>query len=367
MLDIVIGKVLLIDNMEMIEKYLISIIIPIYNVEEYVELCVLSVINQSYKFLEIILVDDGSTDRSGIICDQLAGRDRRIRVIHKINEGLSSARNAGIEIATGDYIGFVDGDDVVCSDMFLHLYNNMLTLGSDMSVCAYDEFFDVSEIHTEFDFEKIECFGPEEYMKMIIDCEGVFESSPSVWRRLYKRSLMVDILFPKGRCYEDLVWSFKVISRCNKIAITNLKLYLYRQRNTSITKDSLTCGINEKMIVDRPLAHKELSYWLKTNGYNGMSDEVRFQYVRMLLDYYCRVNFAGKTDLIKYKSVLIRSIREEVGWMKEYVEGEIDIQRKLVLQIAMHSPRFFSFIWYLSNLRNVHKAEKLCNRVVEKD
>ena len=104
---------------------LISVIVPVYNVEEYVEKCVLSIINQTYKNLEIILVDDGSTDNSGKICDEIAIKDNRIKVIHKKNGGLSDARNVGIDIAKGDYLGFVDSDDYIDPDMYSILLNNM--------------------------------------------------------------------------------------------------------------------------------------------------------------------------------------------------------------------------------------------------
>ena len=115
---------------------LISVIVPVYNVEEYVEKCVLSIINQTYKNLEIILVDDGSTDNSGKICDEIAIKDNRIKVIHKKNGGLSDARNVGIDIAKGDYLGFVDSDDYIDPDMYSILLNNMNLTFSDISTLS---------------------------------------------------------------------------------------------------------------------------------------------------------------------------------------------------------------------------------------
>ena len=119
------------------EKPLISVIVPIYKVEKYLNKCVKSIINQTYKNLEIILVDDGSPDNCGKICDKLAERDDRIRIIHKKNGGLSSARNAGIEIANGEYIGFVDSDDYIDNDMFETLYNNIKDNNADLSIIGY--------------------------------------------------------------------------------------------------------------------------------------------------------------------------------------------------------------------------------------
>ena len=118
-------------------KELISIIVPVYNVEQYLDDCLISIINQTYKNIEIILIDDGSTDKSGKICDEYAKKDSRIIVIHKENGGVSSARNAGLRIAKGAYIGFVDPDDWIAEDMYEVLYSNAKKYDADVSVCKY--------------------------------------------------------------------------------------------------------------------------------------------------------------------------------------------------------------------------------------
>ena len=125
---------------------LISIIVPVYNVENYLRKCVDSIINQSYKNLEIILVDDGSTDSSGKICDEYSLKDSRIKVIHKKNGGLSDARNAGMEIASGDFWGFVDSDDYIDSDMYSVLLENLLGAEADLSACGRIFTYDGKEI-----------------------------------------------------------------------------------------------------------------------------------------------------------------------------------------------------------------------------
>ena len=132
----------------------ISIIVPIYKVEKYLNRCVDSIINQSWQNLEIILVNDGSPDNSGIICDEYTKKDHRVRVIHKTNGGISDARNAGIEIATGDYIGFVDSDDFIHSEMFRDLYERMRKHNADIVQCSYriavdDKFIDPGEADNE--------------------------------------------------------------------------------------------------------------------------------------------------------------------------------------------------------------------------
>ena len=118
----------------------VSVIVPVYNVEQYIRKCIESILNQTYNKMEIILVDDGSTDNSGIICDEYSKRDKRIKVIHKINGGLSDARNAGLDICTGDYIVFVDSDDYIKNNMIEMLHKDILEKRADISVCSY--FFD---------------------------------------------------------------------------------------------------------------------------------------------------------------------------------------------------------------------------------
>ena len=120
---------------------IISIIVPVYNVESYLERCINSILNQTFKNFELILVDDGSTDKSGEICDSFAGYDKRIRVIHKKNGGLSSARNVGLDVSIGKYIGFVDSDDWIDEFMYEKLYRNMIKTKSDIVICNFSRVY----------------------------------------------------------------------------------------------------------------------------------------------------------------------------------------------------------------------------------
>ena len=145
----------------------ISIIIPIYNVKEYLKRCVDSVLNQSYKNIEVILIDDGSTDGSEKICDEYAKKDKRVVVVHQKNSGVSASRNKGIELATGKYIGFVDSDDYIHKDMFEKLYNSLISTSSSISMCNY-QLLDVDEKPNDIgEFEEI-IFSQEETMKRVI-------------------------------------------------------------------------------------------------------------------------------------------------------------------------------------------------------
>lgn len=205
----------------------ISVIVPIYNIEKYLTRMLESLITQSYTNLEIILIDDGSSDSSGKICDEYLHKDNRIRVIHKDNEGVSVARNLGIELATGDYIGFVDSDDIIDKDMYKKLYNNMINNDCDISVCNYCSFIEKPSFEYH---DKLKIFNKEEALKDIIS-DGLITNF--LWNKLFKRNLFNDIEFPKGKIYEDMYVMPKLLEKINRLCFDNSKLYGYFIRTNS--------------------------------------------------------------------------------------------------------------------------------------
>ncbi|AXI26460.1 glycosyl transferase family 2 [Gemella sp. ND 6198] len=209
----------------------ISVIVPVYNVEQYLERCVDSIINQTYKNLEIILVDDGSTDNSGKLCDELVQKDDRIRVIHKENGGLSSARNRGIEEATSDLIGFIDSDDYIDKDMYELLLNNLKKEEADISMCGH---YDVFSGVVENQVTKIQQWKltKEEAIKMVMEAKIL---SVTAVNKLYKKILFEDLKFEIGKIAEDAFIMVKLLDKCNIIAATNEKKYYYIHRGNSIT------------------------------------------------------------------------------------------------------------------------------------
>lgn len=210
----------------------ISIIVPVYNVEEYLEKCIESLIGQTYKNLEIILVDDGSEDKSGEICDLWKDKDSRIRVIYKENGGLSDARNAGMDIATGDYIGFIDSDDYINKRMYEILLNNMNDYNSDISVCSIKKVYESNEVYnSDITNKNISIFTAEEALRDLIE-EGVLKQT--VWNKLYKKSVIKDIKFEFGKIHEDEFWSYQVFGKSSKIVYTDEGMYYYLQRSGSI-------------------------------------------------------------------------------------------------------------------------------------
>ena len=214
----------------------ISIIVPVYNVEKYLERCVESLINQTHKNIEIILVDDGSKDNSGKLCDELAQRDSRIIVYHKENGGLSDARNYGIDKSTSDYVGFVDSDDFVDEDMYEILLSNLLKFDSEISFCRLNDVFndDITKDNTE---NKPYLMTSEQAIKMVLEAK-VF--SVTAVNKLYKKSLFDQIRFDKGKIAEDAFIMVDLLSRCEKIAATEAKKYYYMHRENSITTQKFT-------------------------------------------------------------------------------------------------------------------------------
>ncbi|MBD7913312.1 glycosyltransferase family 2 protein [Clostridium cibarium] len=258
---------------------LISIIIPVYKVEEYLRRCINSVLKQTYKNLEVILVDDGSPDRSGEICDEFAALDNRIKVIHKKNGGLSDARNAGIDICEGEYIAFIDSDDWVHDKYIENLYKLLKKTNSDISVCNFiktakdkvDIYISNEEIYEYTKIEALEQFVDKFYVQMVIACG-----------KLYKRNLFREIRFPVGRLHEDEFITYKVIFKAKKIVLTTAQLYYYWQREDSI----MGSGFSLKGRLDALDAFEE-----RGNFFDSIKEmELRDKTFRIVFNIYKTIN-----------------------------------------------------------------------------
>ena len=215
----------------------ISVIVPIYKTEKYLDKCIESIVNQTYTDIEIILVDDGSPDNCPIMCDEWAKKDERIKVIHKENGGLSDARNAGIDIASGEYIGFVDGDDCILPTMYEKLYSAIEANEADLSICGYlyvDEELhqlEASEYSSPMKNEVLDSYGA---MQRLCTEDKYWYYTTSV-NRLYRKYLFDEIRFPKGVLHEDEYTSHRFYNACKTVVCIEDCLYLYVQRSNSIT------------------------------------------------------------------------------------------------------------------------------------
>lgn len=220
-------------------KDLISIIVPIYKVAPYLDRCVRSLIQQTYENIEIILVDDGSPDECPQLCDEWQEKDDRIKVLHKENGGLSSARNSGIAIAKGEYIAFVDGDDYVACDMCEKLYEAIQRDQSDMCICNFcmvDDEGNVLETEDNQSPIRNDVYSKEEVLRII--CAGTKMANEwrfvPAWNKLYRKEIFASCLFEEGRLHEDEFAIHHFVHACDKISTISDELYYYVQRANSI-------------------------------------------------------------------------------------------------------------------------------------
>lgn len=256
---------------------LISIIVPVYQVKEYLDECVESLLAQTYTNLELLLVDDGSTDGSGEICDRYAVKDDRVRVVHQENQGPSAARNAGLDCAKGKYVAFVDSDDIVLPDFIEVLYELMRNYQADIATCTYVKctIKNMATVKKELSAEAVkgECGdidtngglrhknvegrgkGPELCMsseQWLRQWHGSYKKWETVvWNKLYRKSIFdegqVNVLrFPVGRKLEDVLTSHLIVDNAKRIALTTRRLYLYRIRSESRASQSRTVELMDE-------------------------------------------------------------------------------------------------------------------------
>lgn len=213
------------------DQGLISVIIPVFNVEEYLSECLDSVIEQSYSNLDIILIDDGSTDRSGEICDSYACIDNRINVVHKTNCGLSAARNDGLNIAKGKYISFVDSDDFISNDMLECALNSLVEYNADISIINYYRLYANKIVANPYSSSGL--FNQNEALKKLIENK---EIQDHVCTKLFKAELFDGVQFPTDRIYEDIRTTYKLFLNASSVYVNSSPKYYYRQRKSSIAR-----------------------------------------------------------------------------------------------------------------------------------
>lgn len=216
---------------------LISVVIPVYKTEKYLYQCVDSVLNQTYQNLEIILIDDGSPDNCGSICDTYKEKDSRVLVIHKENGGQSSARNAAIKIVTGEYISFVDSDDYIDSDMIMNLYLSLVKTKSQIAICGFTKHYQEGRIELDNSFNEEKVFHGDEILNVFLSDE-LIGSQPC--NKLFARYLFEGVVFPIGRVYEDIAVMHIVFSKADTIVCLPSEMYNYiiHEESTSFQMNS---------------------------------------------------------------------------------------------------------------------------------
>lgn len=310
------------------KEELISVIVPIYNVEKYLTRCIDSIINQTYTNLEIILVDDGSPDNCGKICDQYAEKDSRIKVIHKKNGGLSDARNAGIDIATGQYIAFVDSDDFIDTNMYEILYENIKKTNSDIAIANFYKFAIEEEIIKIDKQQEITVYNREEMFQHMYDN---YLLTVVAWNKLYKRHLFSELRYPVGKIVEDSAVIHYLIDKSTKIVITDLPLYFYYQRTNSIMNTPNFALLDElDFLYDRVKFFEKLQME-GTKVYNITIEN----YIAKYIELYCK--FA---EIKQYKKDLYKKYSEKMkGLLKKYKFP--NLKRKIKFNLFFYSKHLY--------------------------
>lgn len=211
----------------------LSIIVPVYQVEAHIDECITSILDQTFRDFELILVDDGSLDRCPAICDVYAQKDSRIRVIHQKNQGLSAARNTGLQAARGDYIGFVDSDDFIEASMYEKLLDNLEREKADISVCGRYKVWGDKKIQEQKSNVYKVMDSAQALALMNTNVLGYFDVA--AWDKIYKRSCFKGIEFPEGKLCEDWFVMYMLFFNAHRIVYDSIPLYNYRQRTGSIT------------------------------------------------------------------------------------------------------------------------------------
>lgn len=262
-------------------SYLISVIVTAYNIEEYLPRCLDSLIVQTHKTLEIIVVDDGSTDKTPGICDSYREKYDNIKVIHQENKGPSVARNAGLALAGGDYIGYVDGDDWVESDMYEAMLRACLEKDAEIAICTYRQIGEgAEEIHPTGNILEL---NREETLEIYISGNEQYHIYHSVWSKLFKKEVIQNIRFREGRKSEDIMYTTMALVAASKCVFLDTPYYNYMiSREGSIMNSRLS----ERRFQDEIPFWKEQINYLSHKGFGELSRKASYQFYRKMLFYY---------------------------------------------------------------------------------
>lgn len=323
---------------------LISIIVPVYKVEKYLKKCVESILAQTYKNFELILIDDGSPDNCPDLCDEFAQHDSRITVIHKKNGGLSEARNAGLDIARGEYIGFVDSDDYISPNMYELLLNKIVLTKADMAVCNYKY---VNEQYQSIEYRnnnmpiKNEVLETDEYLNRLIGKCGWYYVP--AWNKLYCKNIFDNIRFPKGKQHEDEFLIHRIVYECNHIVCLRQSLYNYVQRSSSIMNQKFNpknMDYGDALIDRYFFSCLSRNAVLKLDTVKKLTHELDKWEKYALLDKSCKKRF----NKVRRKSFFL--LFEKSAW------DDYNIRGKMFMRLHLIAPWLSQILLKVLNLRN---------------
>lgn len=258
----------------------VTIVVPVFNVAPFLPHCLESLAAQSYPNLEIILVDDGSTDGSGALCDRFARTDPRVRVVHQPNAGLASARNAGMAIATGEFVLFIDSDDWVGSELVAHLRDVMRVTNADIVVGDFVSTENVDEPTRPVQSTDATVLSPDKAIRALLGPQHVLWTV--AWGKLFRRSVLTGLAFPHGRLHEDEFFTYRALAQAERVALTQAAHYFYRQRPGSIMASPLAV----RRGMDAIDAYRERADYIRANGPTDLVGEAQAQLFRRNLQLY---------------------------------------------------------------------------------
>ena len=270
---------------------LISIVVPVYNVEKYIHKCMQSILCQSYNKIEVILVNDGSTDKSGEICDEYQKMDSRVKVIHKENGGLSDARNAGIKNANGKYIMFVDSDDYVSEKIVEYLYNMLKQYDAEIAICDPVHCYPEKEVGFEAENKRVILDNEKAVIEMLYQKSFLV----SAWAKLYNIRCFDEIEFPVGMLFEDGAIMYKLFDNASKVVYGNAKLYAYMHREGSIT----TAKYTERDYDIITICKEMQNYFIGRN--ENIQKAIRSYYISAALRIYLNAP-KGKQEYVEHRN-----------------------------------------------------------------
>ena len=306
---------------------LISVIVPVYKVEKYLKRCVDSILAQTYPCLEVILVDDGSPDGCPAICDEYAREDRRVRVIHKENGGLSDARNAGIDAAKGNFLGFIDSDDYVHPRFYELLLQALKEEGADIAGCDVKKIYETGTVEEEEkEAVRSEIYSGREATANLYDAQ-LYLKSVVIWNKLYKKELFKDVRFPKVKLHEDEFTSYRLLYQSKSVVYIDRAYYFYFQREDGIM------GQKQKKISPVALeAYEQMETFFREKGEKDLLQMMMYRYLSMVRRY--------ASDAVKSKD------EEEVRLGRYYDKKFRRDYRKYIWKIRKPKRKFRLWMYY---------------------
>ena len=322
---------------------LISVIVPVYNVEKYLRKAVQSIQNQTYKHLEIMLINDGSTDSSGNICDELANSDSRIVVIHKKNGGVSTARNEAQKLAKGNYVIYVDSDDYIHEEMIQSLYEQLIAENADVSSCSVMNVYQNSQTPQCSDENLYFVYNQEEFLREYLIGQRV---QGTLGNKLIRKKITDQLEFPVGKIYEDAYYHLQLVQVAKKYVVHTKPYYYYYHRNQSLTTN--------------PYHERDLVY---LDVYQKFYDLVQQQYPRIINEAFFRLSYAY---FYIFDKMLLESDFEKINQFKlvrDYLKkNAIQIAKNTIFQkgrrIAALALKINIYLYRKLMLANMEKNKK---------